>query len=425
MARIKYYLRSKSNPSKVYVRFSISRDVNFRKITPLLVNPENFNKTTGTLKINCKSNEDFKFKEELESLTKRIISKFNDDKVDNKTIDKFWFDDLVDNHFNPNCLTNSNFELRNFAQKYIDELPNRANPNGSLGCAKSTLVKYRTILKKIIEFEESRNRKTKISDVDLKFRDEFVNYLLQEQNLGKNTTGRYLVFVKTVCLFARRSGVKVNYQLELIKGFSIKVEKITLSFEELELITKTRFEDEKLDSAKDWLLLGCYLGQRVSDLLRLTKKNIISKGNMKFVELIQQKTNKKVTVLLHPKVIEILKKRDFSFPYLYSQNIGSASSTFNKLIKIVAEKSGLTNDTLGAKVNPKTNRKESGSFPKYELITSHICRRSFATNFYGDIPTPLLINITGHSTEKEFLNYIGKASIDYAEQLAKYWKIGM
>lgn len=423
MARIKYYLRSKSNPSKVYVRFSISKDVNFRKRTPLIVNPEKFNKTTGTLKINCKSEEDFKFKEELESLTKTIISKFNEDKVDNKSIDKFWFNDLVDNHFNPNCLINSNFELRNFAQKYIDELPNRTNPNGQLGCSKSTLVKYRTILKKIIEFEDSRNRRTKVSDVDLKFRDEFLNFLFQEQNLGRNTAGRYLVFIKTVCLFARRNGVKINYQLELIKGFSVKVKKITLSFDELNKIAKTSFEDSRLDSAKDWLLLGCYLGQRVSDLLRLTKKNIISKGNMKFIELIQQKTNKKVTVLLHPKVIEILEKRNYNFPCLYSQNIGSASSIFNKLIKKVSKEVGLTKEVEGAKVNPKTNRKENGIFPKYQLITSHICRRSFATNFYGDIPTPLLINITGHSTEKEFLNYIGKASIDYAEQLAKYWKI--
>ena len=423
MARIKYYLRSKSNPSKVYVRFSISREVNFRKRTPLIVNPSNFNNSTGTLKVHCKSEEDFKFREELQSLTKHIISRFNEDKLNNKSIDKFWFDSLVDSHFNQNALENSNFELRNFARKYIDELPNRTNPNGSLGCAKSTLVKYKTILKKIIEFEDSRNRKTKISDVDLKFRDEFLDFLFNEQNIGTNTAGRYIVFIKTVCLYAKTNGVKTNYQLELIKGFSVKVKKVTLSFDELNLIAKTNFKNRDLDSARDWLILGCYLGQRVSDLLRLTSKNLIIKGEMKFVELVQQKTNKKVTILLHPKVIEVLERRDYNFPKTYSNNIGSSSTNFNKLIKIVAKEAGIVKEIEGAKVNPKTNRKENGIYPKYQLITSHICRRSFATNFYGDIPTPLLINITGHSTEKEFLNYIGKASIDYAEQLAKYWKI--
>ena len=34
-------------------------------------------------------------------------------------------------------------------------------------------------------------------------------------------------------------------------------------------------------------------------------------------------------------------------------------------------------------------------------------RRSFATNFYGKIETPLLMNITGHSKESTFLTYIG------------------
>ena len=34
-------------------------------------------------------------------------------------------------------------------------------------------------------------------------------------------------------------------------------------------------------------------------------------------------------------------------------------------------------------------------------------RRSFASNYYGKIETPLLMNITGHSKESAFLTYIG------------------
>jgi hypothetical protein len=69
----------------------------------------------------------------------------------------------------------------------------------------------------------------------------------------------------------------------------------------------------------------------------------------------------------------------------------------------------------------KITRKQFGTFPKYELITSHVCRRSFASNFYGEIPTSLLISITAHSTERQFLEYIGKSANDYAIQLAEYW----
>ena len=34
-------------------------------------------------------------------------------------------------------------------------------------------------------------------------------------------------------------------------------------------------------------------------------------------------------------------------------------------------------------------------------------QRSFASNYYGKIETPLLMNITGHTKESTFLTYIG------------------
>ena len=64
----------------------------------------------------------------------------------------------------------------------------------------------------------------------------------------------------------------------------------------------------------------------------------------------------------------------------------------------------LRNWCLGLKT---TRRKEIVNAPKYEFVTSHIMRRSFASNYYGKIETPLLMNITGHSKESTFLTYIG------------------
>jgi len=51
----------------------------------------------------------------------------------------------------------------------------------------------------------------------------------------------------------------------------------------------------------------------------------------------------------------------------------------------------------GFKNNLKTRRKEIVNAPKYEFVSSHIVRRSFASNYYGKIETPMLMNITGHS----------------------------
>ena len=70
-------------------------------------------------------------------------------------------------------------------------------------------------------------------------------------------------------------------------------------------------------------------------------------------------------------------------------------------------------------MNSVTRRVEFGRYPKYELITSHNMKRSFATNYFGKIATPILMEITGHSRESTFLEYVGKnATMDpYADIL--------
>ncbi len=57
----------------------------------------------------------------------------------------------------------------------------------------------------------------------------------------------------------------------------------------------------------------------------------------------------------------------------------------------------------------------------YDLISSHICRRTFATMYYTKIPTSIIRAVTGHKTETEFLQYIGVDNNELAEQMYTYW----
>ena len=61
----------------------------------------------------------------------------------------------------------------------------------------------------------------------------------------------------------------------------------------------------------------------------------------------------------------------------------------------------------------RDKRKINGTYPKWQLMASHVCRRSFCTNLYGILPTPLIMRISAHSSEKMLLNYIGKDSLDF------------
>ena len=146
---------------------------------------------------------------------------------------------------------------------------------------------------------------------------------------------------------------------------------------------------------------GLCIGQRVSDLLSLEPKNIReSKNGGVYVDIIQQKSTRFVTIgVVDPDVVFLLKE-NFPKP-LYAQQ-------FNYLIKEVAKKAGIDEIVKGYKLSKAPKRKVLGMYHKWELLTAHDLRRSFATNYFGKIETPILMHITGHTKESTFLKYIGK-----------------
>lgn len=412
MATIKFYLQSKKNPASIFCSLSISRGNVFKRKTGYIINPKNWSTKTNLPKQN---DEELKNLEtSLTNLSTEIKINLNNATTNGVEISGEWLQIQIDRLQGKIKKTESD-RLINSIQEYMNFLPRKKLRNGKRGATLSTINRYKTVKNKITEFEQYRKKKIFVKDVGLKFIEDFEKYLINIDKLSINTTGRYLKFVKTVCLFASNNGIATNPTLNQIKGFSEKATKIFLTFDELETIENNIFNRSALENAKDWLIIGCYIGQRVSDLLILTENNITVRNGLKLIELTQKKTGKLVSIPLHPKVNEVLEKRNGSFPKKIS------SQKFNKHLKDICKLAGINEPTEGAKYDKDTKRKIKGTYPKYELITSHVCRRSFASNFYGEMPTALLMSITAHSTEQQFLEYIGKTSNDYAIQIAEYW----
>lgn len=169
------------------------------------------------------------------------------------------------------------------------------------------------------------------------------------------------------------------------------------------------------------MLLGCNLGQRGSDLLNLNETNFITRNGLEVIELKQQKTDKNVTIPVLEKTKEIIKS---GLPYKIS------IQKFNKHIKDICKLAAINEPVKDSKITVieegrgnKQRRKVSGIYPKWELMASHVCRRSFCSNLYGVLPTPLIMSISAHSSEKLLLNYIGKDSLDFAQQIADFYTL--
>jgi hypothetical protein len=111
----------------------------------------------------------------------------------------------------------------------------------------------------------------------------------------------------------------------------------------------------------NWLLIGLCIGQRVSDNLKLSLDNLRKASSGLYIDILQQKTKKAVTVgVADPLVIKLLENK---FPRKVSQVV------FNKQIKALCKMAGIKELVPGFKNNPKTRRKEIVNAPKYAFVT--------------------------------------------------------
>lgn len=401
--RLSYRITGNPNPISFYTRskMEVSKDFwnDYTKNT----------KFKDVDKINLKKEID----DHTHDLKNYILNEF--DKTDLSQINKDWFKKVVDEYYNPPQPETTNSIPTNLIE-YIDfYVADKKNE-----VTKSTLAKVGVNKNLLIKFKKDKKHSLSIKDVNNQFKIDFETYCLGK-GYAPNTIARALRFVKTLCRHAQNNGLEVSYQLNNIKPKYERADSIYLTFEELEQIEKTSDLPDYLENAKDWLIISCYLGQRVSDFLNFTSDMIRYEDGNPLLEFTQKKTGKLMTIPVHHKVIEILNKRNGQFPRQITD------VNYNLYIKEVCKRAGLTQKVKGSKKvetapNSKQYRKETGIYQKWELVTSHIGRRSFATNFYGKIPTTYLIYITGHSTEQMFLAYIGKSNKDLAKEVFSYFK---
>lgn len=355
-------------------------------------------------------------KTELANIEAHILTAFNNEVQPHK-IHKDWLKGVIKNYYHP---PESKPEIPKGLVGYIDfYLDYRKHE-----ISESGRKRIKVTQNKMEKLESHLKREILIEEINEEFKHNYVNYC-NDQHYSQNTQQRELVLIKTICFHARHLGLKTHYQLEGLKLNRQTVAHIYLDFEELEKIKNLTLPHDYLENARDWLLISCFTGQRVSDFMRFTPEMIRTENERELIEFKQKKTKKLMTIPLLKQVKDVINKRKGQFPRPISEQ------RYNEYIKTVCELSGINAQVEGKKrtciapegVKPTRNdyRDIIGTFEKWELVTSHIGRRSFATNFYGKVPTTYLINITGHSTEKMFLNYIKKSNKDLALDSFNYF----
>lgn len=418
MATVLFRLRSKAIKNvSIYVRVSIGRGNDIELNTGFTIHPNDWNtpikgntKKTDNFPKQLNTSENKLLRNNLNKLETYIFENLNKDLSKGVLIDSYWLQNQINNCFERVEKTDTGI-ITNHIQYIIDNANTRKIKGRSkLGISQSRVKGYETFKKLFEAYQKETKKQIHFLDINKTFVDRFTNWLINTQNYSVNYAGKQIDNLKTVCLDAEKNDIKINPYVKQIEGFSESSEDkfiVTLSFEELEQIRTAEVTNTAHNNARNWLLIGCEIGQRGGDLLKITKNDIRYKGGNMYLDIIQKKTGKSVTIgIINSHIIDIIEN---DFPHEIS------TQKLNYYIKKVCEVAKINELVEGKRLNPKakkdnpeTMRKVLGFYPKHELITTHSFRRSFATNYYKQIPTGVLIGITGHSKESLFLEYINR-----------------
>lgn len=362
MPSLKFILQSKKNPSNIYARL-ILPDRDIKRKTGLFIDPSKWNKKRGMPKHPGQTYI------KLSDMAKTI-----------------W--DALETTSNPNgewletIINGGKTMFSNIMDIYIEEAPNIRNAKGGAGLSHNRVKNMKSFKKLVLKYMDIG-----ISQIGKDYGEGLLKWM---GNYSNNYRAKTIENLKTIVRFAKTKGYAIDESIFDVKVYWEQSKPVILTLEELDHI-KTLELGERLSNVRKWLLLGCYTGQRVGDLFSIKECDTRELDGNKIIELSQQKTGKKVVIPLIPDAIEVIEE----FPRPISVQ------KFNKYLSELIDK---------AKIDKK--------------ITSHCMRRSFSTNYYGKIPTPLIMKITGHSRESLLLKYIGKSEYDSALEFLSYFESG-
>jgi integrase len=311
-------------------------------------------------------------------------------------------------------LTDPDFSIDNdqrivfYAERFIQSSEGIRKP--------ATLKQLRNTLVKLKKYEQVKKVKLTFDKTDLTFYNSLVSYCITDLNLSTNSIGNIIKNLKTFFHSAFEEGVHENliYRSRYFKKPSEESEAIYLSEAELQRMKMTILPNRHLDNVRDLFLLACYTGVRSQDYNKLNNDSLINNGTM--LKVRTEKTDEEVIIPLHPIAKAILEKYNGTPRIISNQK-------FNEYIKDVCRIVGLTESvTISRTCGGKKTRITK---PKYNFVSSHTARRSFATNAYkAGVPTLAIMAITGHRTEKVFLKYVKVTKEEHAKIIGKHGFFG-
>lgn len=427
MASLLFYVRTSTGkqdkPVKIRVRFKDEGKQAYAT-THLSLLGKYWNPKGKTLRAKIRDLGDFKkrdwFKDQLEGLYSHILISFQ-----NKgEVTKEWLTETIERFSNPSKFEVKPASLFEFIEHFIEQSKTAINPKTGHPVSYRIRRDYERTFELLKEY--AGNKKLDFDDIDLGFYNDFVSYLQNKtykvtkdkeavikHKFKANTIGKFIKNLKVFLNKATEEGINTSqrYKSHHFVKIQVETDSIYLNEEELKVLEGLNLSDKPyLERTRDLFLAGCWTGLRFGDLSHVKPENI-KDG---FIYVKQSKTGDRVVIPLHPVVTMILGKYDGKLPS------GISNQKTNDYLKAIGKLAGLNEEIHITET--RGGIKRSIKKKKYELISSHTARRSFATNLYkSGFPSQSIMKITGHKSESSFLKYLKVTEEEHARLLQKHW----
>lgn len=365
----------------------------------------------------------------LANMTTTILARFAATPIED--VNKEWLAGEVDKVLHPKKYAPKVEQPKTLMQaveEFIATAPARIQPRSGKPVSDRTIIHYhqmRDYLKRYLRRE--RVKDMEVRDLDKAFYDDFVSFMYAE-GLRPNTVGNHIKNLKAVINWLpmeQRVGVEFVERGKCLK-ITEDVDSVYLTEDELQRIADCDLHgDARLERVRDEFVLLAWTGCRYSDLAKLCRDNVVTMaGGYQYFKLVQRKTEAKVTIPILPAAKAVLERHDYQLPTPIT------NQKFNAYLKEVCQAAGIDDDvaiTRNEPVSGKGKRKANKAttmqlvthhYKKWQCVTAHTARRSFATNMYKrNFPTLMIMAITGHKTERAFLTYIKVTEDENAERM--------
>jgi len=314
-------------------------------------------------------------------------------------------------------------------QRYIDNSPTRINPKTGRVISYRTIQEYKTTYEYLKEFEKANRERLDFDTINIITLSDFRDYLTTVKGFSLNNIAKHIDNFRQFLRAADAEKISIDTDTINPKRFTLARETpqdVYITEGELQQIAALDLSDSNgyitieqaekgkkktvkvhystLGRVRDLFLIGCYTGLRVSDYNNIKPHHI----KAEYIDLYQQKTGQRVVIPMNDSIKTVLTKYEGRTPPKISDQ------KINRYIKEICRMVGLTEPI--EKQQTKGGAKQAHVLEKWQLVTSHTARRSFASNMTKrGIPIQQIMQITGHKKESVFLKYVKLTPLEHAE----------